>query len=435
MAQAEGIETGWPTVDQWSDDLATAINDNHDECVANRFRSDNPAATGAADAPNETPGGDEGDSCPQLASGWTTLDDWAMDIATSVDGNYAECVGDSASGGSKCSVLVSGWKKLDKWAAKIAGIIDSNHNECIRLRPHQDETDLEPNNNKPQDDDVTCACPEELTGTYCVTGWGGDSLAMCYAGACYWCGKDSLGIPSEHNRFALSHSSDPGPDGTPCSWILSYQDGIVLGYKVWDEGNPEGDYYRSGGGTYLATVTACEATCIPCDAELPPTGACCYPDGSCDIGTEDECTTGGGIYQGDDVTCAEADCPLPPTGACCLPDGSCEDLTEGDCADSGGVYYGDGTSCAVDDPPCEPFAPREMSSSVAAPSPSLTSNSGELGDIVASVATPVARLLRLPCIDPETKKPRPESPCGKAINRLNRGDSIGSVIRKRLKGE
>jgi hypothetical protein len=36
-----------------------------------------------------------------------------------------------------------------------------------------------------------------------------------------------------------------------------------------------------------------------------------------------------------------------------------------------------------------------------------------LGDAVASIATPIARALRLPCIDPATKKLRPESGCAK----------------------
>jgi hypothetical protein len=36
-----------------------------------------------------------------------------------------------------------------------------------------------------------------------------------------------------------------------------------------------------------------------------------------------------------------------------------------------------------------------------------------LGDAVASVATPIARVLHLSCIDPATNQLRPESPCAK----------------------
>lgn len=33
------------------------------------------------------------------------------------------------------------------------------------------------------------------------------------------------------------------------------------------------------------------------------------------------------------------------------------------------------------------------------------------GDIIHAIALPIARVLRLPCVDPDTKKLRPESPC------------------------
>jgi len=36
-----------------------------------------------------------------------------------------------------------------------------------------------------------------------------------------------------------------------------------------------------------------------------------------------------------------------------------------------------------------------------------------LGDAVASIATPIARVLRLSCVDPATKQLRPESGCAK----------------------
>jgi hypothetical protein len=43
-----------------------------------------------------------------------------------------------------------------------------------------------------------------------------------------------------------------------------------------------------------------------------------------------------------------------------------------------------------------------------------------LGDLVASVATPIARALGLPCIDPATQQLRPESGCAKRKAALNR---------------
>ncbi len=42
-----------------------------------------------------------------------------------------------------------------------------------------------------------------------------------------------------------------------------------------------------------------------------------------------------------------------------------------------------------------------------------------LGDAVASVATPIARALKLSCIDPKTKQLKPESRCKKRKDKLN----------------
>lgn len=43
-----------------------------------------------------------------------------------------------------------------------------------------------------------------------------------------------------------------------------------------------------------------------------------------------------------------------------------------------------------------------------------------LGDVVAKVATPIAKALSLPCIDPETKAVKSNSPCDQKKNALNR---------------
>ena len=83
-----------------------------------------------------------------------------------------------------------------------------------------------------------------------------------------------------------------------------------------------------------------------------PTGACCFPDGSCQVLTAVDCAAAGGVYQGDDVPCDPNPCPLP-TGACCIGGGGeavCQVLTEEDCLLSGGVYQGDGVPCVPD--PC-----------------------------------------------------------------------------------
>jgi hypothetical protein len=76
----------------------------------------------------------------------------------------------------------------------------------------------------------------------------------------------------------------------------------------------------------------------------PPTGACCLPDGTCEISTQDDCARDGGLYQGDDTVCTPELCP-EIKGACCFADGTCAVLEEDECAAAGGIYQGDGTTC------------------------------------------------------------------------------------------
>ncbi len=54
-----------------------------------------------------------------------------------------------------------------------------------------------------------------------------------------------------------------------------------------------------------------------------------------------------------------------------------------------------------------------------------------LGDKIASVATPIARALKMPCIDPVTKQLRPESGCAKMRDNLNAGMSVQDAIYQR----
>ncbi len=51
----------------------------------------------------------------------------------------------------------------------------------------------------------------------------------------------------------------------------------------------------------------------------------------------------------------------------------------------------------------------------------------KLGNAIATVATPIARALNLPCIDPETKQLRPESGCAKRKDMLNQGLYVDAV--------
>ncbi len=55
----------------------------------------------------------------------------------------------------------------------------------------------------------------------------------------------------------------------------------------------------------------------------------------------------------------------------------------------------------------------------------------KLGNAISTVATPIARALKMPCIDPETKQLRPESGCAKMRDNLNAGMSVQDAIYQR----
>ncbi|MCK4343569.1 MAG: hypothetical protein KAY37_17795, partial [Phycisphaerae bacterium] len=74
-----------------------------------------------------------------------------------------------------------------------------------------------------------------------------------------------------------------------------------------------------------------------------PTGACCYPDGSCEEKAESNCE---GVWLGADTDCGPPN-PCPQPGACCYPDGSCDVTLEADCT---GDWLGAGTVCVPN--PC-----------------------------------------------------------------------------------
>ncbi len=54
-----------------------------------------------------------------------------------------------------------------------------------------------------------------------------------------------------------------------------------------------------------------------------------------------------------------------------------------------------------------------------------------LGNQIALVATPIARALKLPCIDRRTNQLRPESGCAKMRDNLNAGMSVQDAIYQR----
>lgn len=60
----------------------------------------------------------------------------------------------------------------------------------------------------------------------------------------------------------------------------------------------------------------------------------------------------------------------------------------------------------------------------------------KIGTAIATVATPIARALRMNCIDPATQQLRPESNCAKMRDDFDNGNYINAAldrIRKRGK--
>ncbi len=79
----------------------------------------------------------------------------------------------------------------------------------------------------------------------------------------------------------------------------------------------------------------------------PVFGACCMPNGTCNLQSQSACATAGGLYRGDNSTCANANCPQP-TQACCFPStGGCLNLDPANCTAAGGTPGGVGTACAT----------------------------------------------------------------------------------------
>ncbi len=93
-----------------------------------------------------------------------------------------------------------------------------------------------------------------------------------------------------------------------------------------------------------------DTECTPNPCPQPPSGACCFADGSCSFVSFFACEDLGGDYLGDDIACDANPCPQPPDGACCFADGSCQFLNAFECEDVLGSYFGDGVEC--DPNPC-----------------------------------------------------------------------------------
>jgi hypothetical protein len=86
---------------------------------------------------------------------------------------------------------------------------------------------------------------------------------------------------------------------------------------------------------------------IACPGTGPVEGACCFPNGDCQLLLPDACLGAGGAVVGG--PCDPNPCPIPQEGACCVEE-DCFIYTESACIAAGGQFLGVGVSC--DPNPC-----------------------------------------------------------------------------------
>lgn len=108
----------------------------------------------------------------------------------------------------------------------------------------------------------------------------------------------------------------------------------------------------SAGASFAGANTDCADTTGEGVADICETGACCLLDGSCSIAAIADCEAMNGIYSGANVSCVAAACV--PRGACCLSDGTCTAAqSQSECDAVNGLYQGDESTCEAST--CEPF--------------------------------------------------------------------------------
>ncbi len=98
-------------------------------------------------------------------------------------------------------------------------------------------------------------------------------------------------------------------------------------------------------GAYQGDGTSCQPGFCP-----QPVGLCCLCE-QCEQFDEIACVTQGGTFFRLVASCQDiGPCPMPPLGACCLPNETCDVRTECSCLGLGGTYLGDATDCSAGTP-------------------------------------------------------------------------------------
>ena len=93
---------------------------------------------------------------------------------------------------------------------------------------------------------------------------------------------------------------------------------------------------------------------LACPDAPPLIGACCLPDGFCELLVEDDCDAAGGTLWYPDESCEPNPCETK-VGACCIGE-TCTQLTETDCLEQGGIEWYAGVGCEPN--PCVPTPSR-----------------------------------------------------------------------------
>lgn len=152
------------------------------------------------------------------------------------------------------------------------------------------------------------------------------------------------------------HTSTTTPEPCEDHCIFRWLDEFDLYFNVYDpcldscpcvnpsDPDPEDkELFITECGTGTTTTTTSTTT-----TTLPPTGVCCNcPADSCtESMTEAACESCGGVWRDDYETCDEC---FPPTGRCCFADGTCAVTLEDECASG---CWQEGEDC-VDDSECE----------------------------------------------------------------------------------
>lgn len=189
-------------------------------------------------------------------------------------------------------------------------------------------------------------------GVSCFTGPGGDACAD-YGACCADDGTCTIELQGDcewvaHSDTVWAEQGEYYGYGTTC------EVGLCLGGCCdAQNSNPPGQCVNStrvwcwettpaygGDGSWGGYFTECDSVCSYL-------GACCTEADSCWITSEYVCET---IFRdefiGVDETCSPD--PCDPSGACCFPDGTCSVMLEDYCGDLD--YQGHGTTCSPN--PC-----------------------------------------------------------------------------------